>query len=151
MKNGRYEEGGEIFWYLNDKFHRLDGPAMEYPNGTKVWLLNDKMHRADGPAVEWNGIRDWYLNGERHRDDGPAVEWEGRDGRTIKREWWLNGERHREDGPAIEGCDGSQEWYLFGLKFTEEDFQRLSSKIVLNKKLQSTLEPRHKEMKKKKI
>ncbi len=24
-------------WYLNGKLHRTDGPAVEYPNGTKIW------------------------------------------------------------------------------------------------------------------
>ena len=24
-----------------------------YPNGTKYWFLNDKLHRKDGPAMEW--------------------------------------------------------------------------------------------------
>jgi hypothetical protein len=23
-----------------------------YPNGTKEWYLNDKLHREDGPAIE---------------------------------------------------------------------------------------------------
>jgi hypothetical protein len=28
------------FWWLNDKLHREDGPAVEYPDGTKEWWLN---------------------------------------------------------------------------------------------------------------
>lgn len=36
--------------------------------------------------------------------------------------WFLNGKRHREDGPAIEWFDGTQEWYLNGVKLTEEEF-----------------------------
>ena len=41
-------------WY-NDRgqFHRVDGPAIEYANGTKSWYLNGKLHREDGPAIEW--------------------------------------------------------------------------------------------------
>lgn len=26
--------------YLNGRLHREDGPAIEYPNGTKYWYLN---------------------------------------------------------------------------------------------------------------
>jgi hypothetical protein len=54
---------GTKFWYLNDKLHREDGPAVEYANGTKRWFLNDKLHREDGPAVEHSdGTKFWYLN-----------------------------------------------------------------------------------------
>jgi hypothetical protein len=28
------------------------------------WYLDDKLHRVDGPAVEWaDGYKSWYLNG----------------------------------------------------------------------------------------
>ena len=83
---------------------------VEYPNGTKKWYLNRKYHRVDGPAVEdADGSKYWYLNGQFHREDGPAREWD--DG---SKEWWLNGQYHREDGPAREWADGSKEWYLNG-------------------------------------
>ena len=57
-------------WYLNDKLHRVDGPAIENPNGEKLWYLHGNLHREDGPAVEWpNGTKFWYLNDEK-------VSWE---------------------------------------------------------------------------
>ena len=28
------------FWFLNNKLHREDGPAIEYVNGNKEWWLN---------------------------------------------------------------------------------------------------------------
>jgi len=57
------------------------------PNGTKKWYLNGKYHREDGPAIEnSNGTKAWYLNGKCHREDGPAIEYGG--GGT--KEWWLN-------------------------------------------------------------
>ena len=52
-------------WYLNNKIHREDGPAIEWPDGTKFWCLNGKLHREDGPAVEYaDGDKSWYLNGK---------------------------------------------------------------------------------------
>jgi len=43
--------------------HRLDGPAVEYSNGSKEWRVNDKRHRLDGPAVEYsNGSKVWSVN-----------------------------------------------------------------------------------------
>ncbi len=54
---------GSKYWCLNGKFHREDGPAMEYANGTKYWCLNGKFHREDGPAMELaNGVNYWYLD-----------------------------------------------------------------------------------------
>ena len=29
-------------WRINGKLHREDGPAVEYPDGTKLWYYNDK-------------------------------------------------------------------------------------------------------------
>jgi hypothetical protein len=82
-------------WYLNGKFHREDGPAIEYPDGERCWYFNGKLHRIGGPAWEWP-------NGER---------------------WWLlNDKVHREDGPAVECADGRREWYLNGNEFSFEDY-----------------------------
>ena len=50
-------------WYLNNKLHREDGPAIENADGSKYWFLNGKLHREDGPAAEWaDGTKLWYLN-----------------------------------------------------------------------------------------
>jgi hypothetical protein len=79
-----------------------------YSNGNKRWYLNDKRHREDGPACEYpDGAKVWYLNGKRHREDGPAVEHSNGD-----KAWWLNGKLHREDGPAREYVNGHKEWWL---------------------------------------
>ncbi len=74
-------------WYLNNKFHREDGPAREWIDGNKEWYLNGKLHCTDGPARELsNGTKEWYLNGKLHRTDGPAIVWW-----NGTKEWWLNG------------------------------------------------------------
>ena len=57
-----YADGSKA-WYINDKLHREDGPAVDCANGTKYWYLNGKRHREDGPAFEYaNGDKEWYLN-----------------------------------------------------------------------------------------
>ena len=48
-------------WKLNGKFHREDGPAIEYPNGDKFWYYNGFHHRMDGPAVTQHGIDYWLI------------------------------------------------------------------------------------------
>ena len=74
-----------------------------YADGDKVWYLNGKLHREDGPACEYaNGYKFWYLNDQLHREDGPAVEYPNGDKR-----WWLN-----------------------GVKYTEEEFNKKTSKTV---------------------
>jgi len=122
MKNGRYEENGHIFWYVNDQLHRKDGPAVENANGTKEWWINDQLPREDGPAYE---------------------------GANGRREWYINNLLHREDGPALEVCDGRKKWYLRGVEFSEKEFNQWHMKQNLNKKLSATLESRPKEKKNK--
>jgi len=46
-------------WFLNGKLHREDGPAVEWPNGTKFWCLNGKLvswkevfRQAKNPEIE---------------------------------------------------------------------------------------------------
>ena len=52
-----YADGSKQ-WWLNDKLHREDGPAVEHADGDKFWSLNGKYmteeeHKAAmNPAVE---------------------------------------------------------------------------------------------------
>ena len=65
MGNPEIDKFGNKFWYnSNRKFHRDDGPACEYSNGTKHWFQHGVRHRDDGPAVEWaNGDQSsWFLH-----------------------------------------------------------------------------------------
>jgi len=58
-------DNGSKSWYLNDKLHRVDGPAIEWASGSKEWWLDDKLHRTNGPAVEYaDGTKEWYLDGK---------------------------------------------------------------------------------------
>jgi hypothetical protein len=68
------------------------GELHEYGSGTKKWYLSDKLHREDGPAIEWgDGSKSWWLNGKRHREDGPAIEYcPAIKFRNGNKEWWLN-------------------------------------------------------------
>ena len=91
-----------------------------YEDGSKSWYLNGKYHREDGPAIERaDGIKCWYLNGKYHREDGPALEYA--DG---TKKWYLNGKLHREDGPAIEYANVSKFWFLNGQQLTQEEYQK---------------------------
>jgi hypothetical protein len=50
-------------YFVNNKLHREDGPAVEYARGDKFWYINGKLHREDGPAMEYDGHKYWYING----------------------------------------------------------------------------------------
>jgi hypothetical protein len=55
---------GTVRWYQNNLLHRLDGPAIEYADGSKDWYQNGKLHRTDGPAVEYaDGTKEYWIEG----------------------------------------------------------------------------------------
>ena len=59
----KIDEYGNKYWWLNGKFHREDGPAIERADGYQAWYLNGKAHREDGPAlISISGFKSWWLN-----------------------------------------------------------------------------------------
>jgi hypothetical protein len=131
---------GTKFWYKEGRFHRLDGPAIEYTNGRKFWYIDGteyyeedwkkevekskvlKLKNGDSipqkytGCVEYgNGDKCWYKEGKWHRLDGPAIE--RADG---YKSWYIEGKIHRLDGPACEYTNGSKHWYKEG-KLHRED------------------------------
>jgi len=84
-------DSGYKSWYLDGKYHREDGPAVEWADGSNFWYLNGKLHREDGPAIEYpNGDKCWYLDHEKlteaehraatskHTCEGKIVEVDGK-------------------------------------------------------------------------
>jgi len=126
IKNGRYEFKDRVCWYKNGRFHREDGPAIEYSSGGKEWWFHGKQHREDGPAVIIpNGQEIYFINGEHHRLDGPAIInlEDGAVSKMFGKEIWkFNGLFHREDGPAVTYPDGKEEYWLFDKQYSKEDF-----------------------------
>jgi len=47
------DDYGNKYWYLNNKWHREDGPAIEYANGDKVWYLNGEQVKEED-IIEFN-------------------------------------------------------------------------------------------------
>ncbi len=92
------DEDGVERYFKDGKYHREDGPAIKYPNGTGDWYLNGELHRVDGPAVKWSdGSEFWYLNGKPHRVDGPAMKW----------------------------ANGTEKYYLNDVEYSKEEFNRI--------------------------
>lgn len=82
-------DDGTERWELDNKLHRLDGPALILPDGTETWYLQGDIHRGDGgPAItRAHGTREWWRNGLRHREDGPAID----TGDPATSRWYLRG------------------------------------------------------------
>ncbi len=60
---------GDIKWWQNENVSVLECNI----NGTKLWY-DGKLHRLDGPAIEYSdGTKEWYREGKHDRVDGPAV------------------------------------------------------------------------------
>jgi len=38
----RIYSSGNKYWHYNNKFHRLNGPAIEFARGYKTYYINDK-------------------------------------------------------------------------------------------------------------
>jgi len=71
MKQEQYiwiETNGTKFYYKDRAMnirHRLNGPAVEWDDGSKMWYIDGKCHRLDGPAIiSANGNKFWYVDGK---------------------------------------------------------------------------------------
>jgi hypothetical protein len=65
MRNGlEIDDFGIMRWFSNGILHRIEGPAVIYPDGEQSWYINGKLHREDGPAMMFNNDRSyWYYHG----------------------------------------------------------------------------------------
>jgi hypothetical protein len=52
------------------QYHRTDGPAIFYVDGSQEWYINGKRHRVDGPAYTGiNGYQEWWINNKLYFDN----------------------------------------------------------------------------------
>jgi len=55
----KVDDRGTKYWTLNGEFHREDGPAIEYHDGSNYWYLNGKetkpfcLHQQQTDSVEY--------------------------------------------------------------------------------------------------
>jgi hypothetical protein len=84
---------------------RTDGPAVEYPHGSKEWWRNGRLHREDGAAIETaHGFTIWHpahfpsprLKGQLERNlpltfkELPSMQ---NYKAFASKEWWSRGEK----------------------------------------------------------
>ena len=56
---------GDIIYFKKetDIVHNPYGAAIIYKNGTKIYIIENKWHRLDGPAlIRSNGVDGYYIN-----------------------------------------------------------------------------------------
>jgi hypothetical protein len=96
------------YWYdENDlNFHRIEGPAIEKPNGDKFWFIHGRLHRLDGPAMITLVSDNQYV-----------------------KYWCVNDNYHRLDGPAVELPSGEGRYYIKGKLLYKEDFDKEVAKL----------------------
>lgn len=121
------------FYYKDQTiFEGKTSDAPHHKDSSKIF------HREDGPAAEWSdGTKFWYQNGELHRENEPAVEWD-----DIGREWYQNGMLHRENGPAVERPDGDKEWWLGHEEYTQDEFNKTLKEVDSLDSTVGLLDPR---------
>ena len=150
---GQIEVPIEVYNDGTEVYKTKDGFRYEYANGDVEYIRDRKYHRTDGPAIEWvNGGKAWFVNGKRMSEEqfnawraknNPVKEgykdtikilgqmevpirisdygtevyktkegfrYEYTNGNKV---WFnINNDLHRTDGPAVERADGSKEWYI---------------------------------------
>ena len=52
------------------EYHRIDAPAFETVEGHKEWFIDNKLHRVDGPAIEYSfdGRKEYWIDGQHMRE-----------------------------------------------------------------------------------
>jgi hypothetical protein len=151
---GYYSE----MWYLNDKLHNIDKPAVIIKDSNDNFVsveafVNGKRHRLNGPAhimyhkyTNKISTQIYYENGKGHRLNGPAVIEFCKDTGNVRTEiYYQHGKRYRPFGlPAlikynIDDCPeikaSSEEWYQNGVLHRDNDLPAVVEYCKKNKKL----------------
>ena len=72
MAKRRYYRSGIVRWYDDrEHYHREDGPAAVYVDGTQYWYRHDRFHFAHGPSILYADLLVWYDKGEHLRRREP--------------------------------------------------------------------------------
>lgn len=59
-------------WHKDGRLHRVDGPAIIFPDGGTQWYQNGRLHRIGGPAIETaSGFKMWFEHGVFSSEVGP--------------------------------------------------------------------------------
>lgn len=86
----RINSRGTKFYYKKGTktVHRINGPAIEWDDGSIEYVVNGETHRLDGPAIiDADGFIAWCINGVRLSPEKEA----------ILNKWWDNKKETNND------------------------------------------------------
>ena len=64
-----YSNSDKCWFNSKGDYHNESGPALICSSGV-FWYINGKSHRIDGPADMWtSGSMFWYINGKQYNDN----------------------------------------------------------------------------------
>lgn len=140
-KNGLFINAqGDSEWYVNNKLHRLEGPAIIDSKGNQYWFKEGRLHREDGPAVEKiDGTQRYYMNGvEKKLSHSVTTTKTAKKTKKIKTvdetyekkvditlngtminekgdsHTYVNGLLHSKNTPAVIYANGDKHWFKKG-------------------------------------
>lgn len=59
------EDENKSEWYLGDKLHKENGPAVVFADGTQEWWIDGKRHREDDAAIIFaDGQKKYFIEGK---------------------------------------------------------------------------------------
>ncbi len=123
-------DDGKCIWMINDKYHRLDGPAIENVNQSIEAKLIKYLPPGEKPHYQV-----YFIDNIRNRLNGPTLV------TTDAIAWHVNGELHRLDGPARIYYSGNihQQYYLYGNIISESAHKKIVKHIKREKKYKAML------------
>ena len=108
-----------------------------WSDGDKTWFLNNIYHRANGPAIVWSNTVNCFWYGEKVTEfelmmlaaQPTAQLLISYDGSKF---WFLDYQNHRDNGPAVVWADGHCEWYWYDDRIAEFEHMMIAGRKPKN-------------------
>jgi hypothetical protein len=114
-------------WKVGEVLHRLDGPALIYPDGSFEWRRYGILHREKGPAMAWTAGSKRYLSDRMVYDNNGNIVRSSDDLEKYVEfhkggyACLIDGKYHCTAGPAIRFDDGEEHWCINGCYHRDGD------------------------------
>lgn len=108
-------------WWVNDKRHRIDGPAIEFADGYKEYWVNGKQYSKDDWEYDYKPRKvarkhAFYMSQRVYEDTNCELHHLFKPAKITHngtKQWWKHGLLHRIGGPALESDNDDAYAYYF--------------------------------------